>query len=104
MQQLRLRHWPSSDKPHTRPAAVVCHRHHHAARRVLEKYRFAVTFNGHTCKLMLAPQKGQADKDRVFGPFSYKFQVLVKVRVVWVGWLCWACGAQAHAAAVARPS
>jgi hypothetical protein len=30
-------------------------------------------------RLMYAPQKSQADKDRVFGPYSYKFQVIVKV-------------------------
>eukprot|EP00882_Tetradesmus_deserticola_P031618 GHRQ01035765.1.p1 GENE.GHRQ01035765.1~~GHRQ01035765.1.p1 ORF type:complete len:146 (+),score=10.98 GHRQ01035765.1:568-1005(+) len=45
------------------------------AKKVLAKHRFAIAFNGHHAKLMYSP----LDKDRVLGPFSLKFQVIIKV-------------------------
>ncbi|KAF6256739.1 hypothetical protein COO60DRAFT_85213 [Scenedesmus sp. NREL 46B-D3] len=47
---------------------------HEEARKVLAKHRFDVVFNGHAAKLMYSA----LDKDRVFGPFSLKFQIIIK--------------------------
>jgi hypothetical protein len=47
-----------------------------AAKKVLAKHRFAIHFNGHPAKLMYSA----LDKDRVYGPFSLKFQIIIKVK------------------------
>jgi hypothetical protein len=46
-----------------------------AAKKALAKHRFAIVFNGYPAKLMYSA----LDKDRVYGPFSLKFQIIIKV-------------------------
>uniref|UniRef100_A0A383VC19 U-box domain-containing protein n=1 Tax=Tetradesmus obliquus TaxID=3088 RepID=A0A383VC19_TETOB len=55
-------------------SAYLNYNTHDEAKKALTKYRFAVVFNGHPAKLMYSA----LDKDRVFGPFSLKFQIIIK--------------------------
>lgn len=50
-----------------------------AAECCLEKIRFKLVFGKQRAKVLYAPGGTQADKDKIWGPFSYRFQIIVKV-------------------------
>jgi hypothetical protein len=50
-----------------------------AAECCLEKVRFKLVFAKQRAKILYAPGNSQTDKDKVWGPYSYKFQIIVKV-------------------------
>lgn len=62
--------------PVTVPLPVPC-----AAECCLEKIRFKLVFAKQRAKVLYAPGNSQSDKDKVWGPYSYKFQIIVKVRL-----------------------
>jgi hypothetical protein len=52
-----------------------------AAESCLERVRFKLVFGKQRAKVLYAPGGSQSDKDKVWGPYSYKFQIIVKVRI-----------------------
>lgn len=55
-----------ADLPNTSP-------HLPAAADCLKKYQFKVIIRGHQAKMMYAAD----DRDKVYGPYSYKFQIII---------------------------
>jgi hypothetical protein len=51
-----------------------------AAESCLERIRFKLVFGKQRAKVLYAPGGSQSDKDKVWGQYSYKFQIIVKVR------------------------
>lgn len=54
-----------------------------AAQSCLDRWRFKLVFGKQRAKLMHAPGGSQSDKDKIWGPYSYKFQIIVKVGGEW---------------------